>query len=162
EFDVLVLEKTLVLLDQRILWSREDVDQSFLVQIMQRRNHGNASDELGNHAELDQVFRFELFEKRGPGIFRLDSDVTMKSHGAAYRQPALDEFVETDKSAAADKQDVRCIDLSKLLVGMFPAPLRRNVGDSSFKHLQQSLLNTLSRHVACDRRVFVLAPDFID
>ena len=74
----------------------------------------------------------------------------------------LDLLVEADEGAAADEQDVGRVDLEELLVRMLAPALRRNVGDRAFEDLQQRLLDAFTRHVAGDRRVFVLAADLVD
>src|SRR4029079_3254521 len=40
--------------------------------------------------------------------------------------------------------------------------LRWHIGDRAFKNLEQRLLDAFTRHVAGDRRVFVLAADLVD
>ncbi len=46
--------------------------------------------------------------------------------------------------------------------GMLAAALRRHVGDGAFQDLQQRLLDALTRDVAGDRGVLVLAADLVD
>src|SRR5690242_14636201 len=65
QLHILVLEQALVLLDERVLGSRENFDERLLIQVVQRRNYGNTANELRDHAELDQVFRFDLLQQRG-------------------------------------------------------------------------------------------------
>ena len=45
---------------------------------------------------------------------------------------------------------------------MFASALRRDVRDRAFENLQQGLLNALTRDIAGDRRVLVLAADLVD
>ena len=46
---------------------------------------------------------------------------------------------------------------------MLPAPLRRHVHDGTFQQLQQRLLDTLARHIACNRRILrAFAGDLIN
>ena len=56
---------------------------------------------------------------------------------------AGDDVVEPDERPAADEQDVGRVHLDVLLLGMLAAPLRRNVGDRPFEHLQERLLHAL-------------------
>ena len=47
-------------------------------------------------------------------------------------------------------------------MGMFSAPLRRNVGDRALQHLEQSLLHTFAGDIARNRGVFVFPADLVD
>src|SRR5262249_29104179 len=102
---------------------------------MQRSHDGHAADEFGNHAELNEVFWFQLLEKCRTRTFGLGFDVAVEPHRAANRKSALDEFVQADESASTYKEDVRRIDLCKLLMGMFSAALRGNISHCAFQHL---------------------------
>src|SRR5215216_125848 len=77
-------------------------------------------------------------------------------------QPSFDHFFESDKSAAANEENVGRVNREELLVRMLAASLWRNVSDSSFEDLQERLLHSLTRHVARDRRVLVLATNLVD
>ena len=57
ELDAVHLEELLELLHEAVLRLGEDVDQRLLVELVQRREHRQAADELGDEAELEQVFR---------------------------------------------------------------------------------------------------------
>jgi hypothetical protein len=48
----------------------------------------------------------------------------------------LNDFLETDKSAAADKQDISRVYREELLVGMLASSLRRNIRHRAFKNFQ--------------------------
>ena len=48
-------EHLLVLLEQRVLRLRENLDQRDLVELLERRHDRQPADELGNQAVLDQV-----------------------------------------------------------------------------------------------------------
>ncbi len=45
---------------------------------------------------------------------------------------------------------------------MLASALRRNIGNCAFEHFQQSLLYALTADIACDRRIFTFACDFIN
>ena len=60
ELHALHLEQPLVLLDQRVLRLGQDLDQRRLVEVLERRDHRQAADELGDQAELQQVLRLDL------------------------------------------------------------------------------------------------------
>src|SRR5207253_9977824 len=113
----------------------KNVHQCRLIQIVQRRHDGHASDELRNHAESDQVFRFHLLEQCRAAILGLHFDVALEPHRAANRKSTLDHLVESDEWAYAYKEDVRGIDLRKLLMGMLSAALRGDISHGAFQHL---------------------------
>ena len=71
-------------------------------------------------------------------------------------------FLQSDKRAAADEEDVGGVDRREFLVGMLAAALRRNVGDGAFQDFEQRLLDAFAGDVAGDGGVLVLAPDLID
>src|SRR5262245_46077023 len=62
QLDVLHLEQALVLLDQRVLRIGEDPLQRSFVEILERRNHRQAANELRNEAILQEVLRFDMAE----------------------------------------------------------------------------------------------------
>src|SRR6266540_4080108 len=63
ELDVVVGEEALVLLDERVLRLGEDLDEVVLLQLVHGRDDGQTPDELGNQAEVEQVFRHYLCEQ---------------------------------------------------------------------------------------------------
>src|SRR5437773_7671426 len=77
-------------------------------------------------------------------------------------QPALDNFFQSDKGAAANEKNVCRVDREELLMRMFATALRRHVGDSTFEDFQQRLLHAFTRYVAGNRRVLVLAANLVD
>src|SRR5215216_6565376 len=77
-------------------------------------------------------------------------------------QPSFDNFLESDKRAATNEENVRRVDREELLVRMLAASLRWNVSNRSFEDLQERLLHSLTRHVARDRRVLILATNLVD
>src|SRR6266850_5979359 len=52
-------EEFLVLLDERVLRLRQDLDQSLLVEFLEGRHHRQPADELRNKPILDEVFRLD-------------------------------------------------------------------------------------------------------
>ncbi len=69
---------------------------------------------------------------------------------------------QSNECAAADKEDVRGVNRSELLVWVLASALRRNVGDGTFQDLQQGLLYAFTADVTGDGWVFVLAANLID
>src|SRR5262245_40831339 len=119
QLHVLVLEQALVLLDERVLRSRENFNKGLLIQVVKRRNYGNAANELRDHAELDQVLRLDLFQKHGARVFRFGFNFAMEPHRAANCHSTLDHLVEPNERSTTYKEDVGGIDLRKLLMWMF-------------------------------------------
>ena len=70
------------------------------------------------------------------------------------RRPAQNGLIDTVKSTAADKEDVRRIDLQHFLMRMLASALRRNAGNGPFEDFQKGLLYTFTGYVAGNRRVF--------
>ena len=125
-------------------------------------DHGQAADELGDQAVLDQVLRLQPLERRAavaPTGAGLTSD--LEAH-RLLADAAVDDLVEADEGAAADEEDVGRVDLEELLVRVLAPALGRHVGDGALEDLEQRLLDALARHVARDRRVLVLARDLVD
>src|SRR2546423_12240053 len=77
-------------------------------------------------------------------------------------QAAFDHFLETDKSAPTNEQDVAGIDREELLMRMLASTLRRHIGDRPFQNLQQRLLHAFTGNVSCDRRVLVFSANLVD
>src|SRR5437588_13006163 len=77
-------------------------------------------------------------------------------------QAALDNFLQSNKRAATNEENVRRIDGEEFLVRMLAAALRRHVGNRAFQNFQQRLLYSFAGHIAGDRRVFVLTTNLVD
>ena len=58
---------------------------------------------------------------------------------------------------AADEEDVACIDVDVVLVGMLSAAFWRDVDNGAFEQLEQSLLYAFAAYVAGDAGVVLLA-----
>src|SRR5215831_5480829 len=161
ELDAVHLEQLLVLLDQRVLGLGQDVDQRFLVQLVQRRDHGQAAHELGDHAELEQVLGLHLFEKV-PNLAILLGRHLGPEANRLLPDALLDDVLQPHERAAADEQDVGGVDLQELLLRVLAAALGRDVADGAFQDLEQRLLHALARDVAGDAGVVALACDLVD
>src|SRR5439155_2276464 len=132
------LEQLLILTYQRVLRLRQDAHQRLLIERVQRSEHRQTTDELRNHAELDQVVAGYLRQHLAEAALGLIR--ALEAH-RVLRQPPGNDLVQPDERAAADEQDVRRVDLDVLLLGMLASALRRDVADRPFEHLQQRLLN---------------------
>ena len=60
QFHAFHVEQLLELLGDRVLRLGEDLDQRFLVELLERGDHRQAADELGDQAELDQVLGLDV------------------------------------------------------------------------------------------------------
>ena len=86
-------------------------------------------------------------------MFFLGLNVSAKAH-ILIRRPAQDGLIDAVKSTAADKEDVRRVDLQHFLMRVLAPALRRNAGNGPFEDFQEGLLDTFTGYVAGDRRVF--------
>src|SRR4051795_3774100 len=161
ELDVFEIEHLAVLLDERVLRLREDLDQRVAVEAAHRADHRQTADELGDETELQQVFRQHLREQLAGVLVGLAANRAVEAH-TLVADTALDDLLEPGKRAAADEQDVGRIDLDELLMRVLAPTLRWHRRDGSFEDLQQRLLHTLAADVAGDRRVLALAGDLVD
>ena len=80
----------------------------------------------------------------------------------AVAEAALDDFLEPDKSAAADEENTVGVHLDVFLVRMLASALRRNVACRALENFQKRLLHPLARDVARDAHVVRLASDLVD
>ena len=159
--DVLHLEELLVLARERVLRFPQDPHQRTLVELLERGDHRQTADELGDHAELEEILGLYLGQQIRRRSLVLAADVGTEAH-PLHADPPADDVIEADESAAADEEDVGGVDLQELLLRMLAAALRRHGGDRPFDDLEQRLLHALARNVARDRRVVALARDLVD
>ena len=152
----------LVLLDQRVLGLDEDADQRLAGRGCDTAPMtGQAADELGDEAELEQVLGQHLAEEVAEVLLVGAADVGAEADALAA-DAALDDLLEAGEGTAADEQDVGGVDLDELLVGVLAPPLGRHRGGGALQDLQQRLLHALAGDVAGDRRVLALAGDLVD
>src|SRR5262249_12682716 len=140
-------KQSLVLLDQRIFRFDENLDERLLVELIERRDHRQAADELGNHAELEQIFGQDVGEQLAEFSLVAALDVGAKTHRLSRHAPA-NELLDAAKSAAADEQDVRRVDLNELLLRVLAPALGRDIGHRAFDDFQQRLLHAFAADVA--------------
>ena len=98
------------------------------------------------------------------GLFSLAGVILQRTAKAQCRLvgAAEDILVQTIERTAADEEDVGGVDLDELLLGVLAAALRGDIADGAFQDLQQSLLHTLTAHVAGDGGILTLAGDLVD
>src|SRR6185436_15203162 len=137
-----------------------DADEVLFVELVERGEHRQAADELGDEAELDEVLGHHAVEQVAGLVLLLLADVGAEAHGLLV-EPALDLLGQADEGAAADEEDVGGVDLQELLVRVLAAALRRHVAHRPLEDLQQRLLHALAGDVAGDRRVVALATDLV-
>src|SRR5690606_26431966 len=163
ELDALHLEELLILLRQRVLRLGQDLDERVLVELLERRDDGQAADELRNETVLDQVFRLDVLQHLADVAPRLFLALDLGDEAdAALLRAVQDDLVEARERPAADEQDVRGIHLQELLLRMLAPALRRHRRDRALDQLQERLLHTFARDVARDRRVVALTRDLVD
>ena len=146
----------------RLFFGSERIfDQRLAVERADRSDHREPADELGDHAELHEVFRQHLGEQFAGVAVDARADGAVEPD-ALVPDALLDDRLEPGERTAEDEQHVRRVDLDELLVRMLAAALRRHRGLRALEDLQQRLLHTLARHVTGDRRVLALAGDLVD
>ena len=74
----------------------------------------------------------------------------------------LDNFFQSIKCTAANKEDVLCIDINEALLGVFAPALRRNTGDGALKDFQQCLLYAFAGNITRNGSAVALAGNFVD
>src|SRR5690606_5948807 len=163
ELDALHLEELLILLRQSVLRLGENLHERVLVELLERRDHGQPADELRDQPVLDQILRLDVLKHLVDVAARLFLAPHFRNEAdAALLRAVQNDLLEPRERTAADEQDVRGIDLQKLLLRMLAAALRRHGGDRSLDQLEQRLLHAFARDVARDRRVVALTRDLVD
>src|SRR5262249_40298560 len=123
QIDIFHVEQALILLHERILGLDQDAFQRVLVEILERRYHRQTADEFRDQAVLQKVFRLDMTEHfTGFAIFRRADFRGETDRGALAARG--DDLFEAAKSAAADEQDVRRVDLQEFLLRMLAPALR--------------------------------------
>src|SRR5258706_10748013 len=144
EFRALHVEELAILLGERVARLGEDDHQCGFIQLIERRHHGEPPDKLRNQAVLDQVLGLDLMEQVRSVGFLVDAAHLGSEADAALMAPVQDDLLEAREGAAADKQDVRGVDLQEFLQGVLAPALGRNGRDRALDELQERL-----RHALC-------------
>src|SRR3989339_109870 len=77
------------------------------------------------------------------------------------RQTSFNNFIQSDKSTAADKEDICSIYFNELLLGMFSSALRWNIGNRPFQYFKQPLLDAFTRNISGNRRILGFSGNLI-
>ena len=154
-------EQFAVLLDQRVFRFGQNLYQRVFGQFAERGHHRQAADQLGDQAELDQIFRLDLAEHFGQAAFLFSLDHGAETNTGAF-SAVFNDFFQTGKRTAANEQNIGGVNLQKVLIRVLAPALGRHTGHRAFNQLKQSLLHALARHIAGDRRVVGLAGNFVD
>src|SRR5438034_1637907 len=162
ELGALHLEQAPVLLGEGVLGLGEDRDQGLFVELIERRYHRQAPDELRDQAVLDQVLGLDVVEQVAAVRAVIDVAHLGGEADTALLGAVQDDLLQSREGAAADEQDVAGVDLQELLLRVLAAALRRHRGDRALDELQQRLLHALARDVAGDRGVVGLTRDLVD
>ena len=122
----------------------------------------------GDEAELDQILGLCLAQQLCVALGRQNTHflgfLVRKGLEAEsfLAHTATNQALQPDEGATTDEEDVGGVDRGEFLVGMLTAALGRNVGYGTFQNLEQRLLDAFAGDIAGDRRILILAPDFID
>ena len=90
---------------------------------------------------FDQIMRLKVAQNSILLLFLFCLDRSTKTDALAILT-VLDHLFDARKGTAAEEQNVLCVHLNKLLMGVLAPSLRRHIRHSSLKDLQQGLLNT--------------------
>ncbi len=137
---------------------------SLSVNSRQHRHHRETADKLGDESETQQVLRLDALEDFLPvddGGGRRALFHRAKAHHV-LAQAALDDALQADEGAAADKQDVAGVHADVFLLGVLAAALRGHVAEGALENLEQGLLDPFPGHVPRDRDVLRLARDLVN
>ena len=93
QLDVLKLEQALVLLDERVLWFDENLDQRLDFQLGDRTHHRQTANELGDQTKLDEVLWSDVGEQRTHIFLRRRANVGAETHPNATLT-SLDHLLE--------------------------------------------------------------------
>ncbi len=107
----------------------------------------------GNKPKAHQIVRLHKAQKILAVFLRLLAQLCAKAQRRVIRA-LLDMLFKAIEGTAADKQDIFCVYLNKLLLWVLAAAVGRHVAHRSLQYLQKRLLNALAAHVACDGGVF--------
>src|SRR6478609_5251148 len=161
ELDAVEVEELLVLLDERVARLGEDLDERLAVELVHAGDQRQATDELGDQAELGEVLGTHLSEQ----VVGLALGGTAHLGGEAQRllaHPLLDDLLEPGEGTTHDEEDVGGVDLDELLVRVLATALRGHRRGRALQHLEQGLLDALTGDVARDRGVLRLAGHLVD
>ncbi len=150
-----------VLLDHRVLRLGQDHHHLVFRQRIERGHDRQASDELRDHPEAQQVLRFDMPHRRFRERF-FDFDARTAEAHRPVANALLHDLVQADERPAADEQNLFRVHLDVFLMRMFPPALRRNVARAAFENFQQRLLHALAGNVTGDAHVVGLAADLVD
>jgi len=132
------------LLDDGVLRPGEDFDERELVEIFEHADDGQAADEFGDQAELDQIFRLDLGQQLLGALFRVDRIFFFGVFAGAEAQRLLadtarDDLVESDERSTGDVlREVEPEDLLKF--GLIPEFVGRLPVIATLHDLDESAL----------------------
>ena len=73
-----------------------------------------------------------------------------------------DDALDAVEGACTDEEDLLCIDLDKLLLGMLATTIRGDVDDAPLEELEKTLLNPFTTHITSDGGVVAFAGYLVD
>ena len=126
---------------------------------VERRQDGQAADELGDEPELQQVLGHDVGEAVAEVLRVVQRLAEAEALAARAR---LDDLLEAGERTTDDEEHVGRVDLDELLVRVLAPALRRHRRRGALEDLEQRLLHALAGDVARDRRVLALAGDLVD
>ena len=130
------------LLDQRPLRGLKNPGEIIHAKGIQRGDHRQPPDDLGDQAERFEVFRLHLPQQPISRHLAVFGHLTEAK--PAPPEPLGDDVFQPDERPAADEQDVGRVEGDAWLSRMLIAALRWHRGDRAFEHLQEGVLDAES------------------
>ena len=132
------------LLNQRPLRRLKNPGEVVHAKSIQRRDHWQPPDDLGDQPKRFEVFRLHLPQQPISRHLAVFGHLTEPE--PTPPEPLGDDVFEPDERPAADEQDVRRVEGDAWLSRMLIAALRWHRGDRAFEKLQQE---RAGRRAAC-------------
>ena len=145
--------------DDGVLRFGQNRTQRLAAERLHVGQHRQTTHQLGDQTERFEVLRHDVLHQVR-AVDRIGAAAAV-SHRPRV-EPLGDLAFDAVERAAADEEDVACVDLYEFLVGMLAPALRRNVDRRPFENFQQRLLHPFARDVARDGGVVAFAGDLVD
>ena len=161
-------EQLLILLDDGVFRLGKHAYQCIPIQVLQGSDYRETAYQFGDEPEFQQIFRGNrLGGGRGVGLAAavgagVSIGIGEETHAGAGGKAAGGDFVQSVKSAAANKKNVAGVNLQHLLMGVLAAALGGYIGDAALNDFEEFLLDAFAGHIAGYGTVHALfAGDFV-
>ena len=122
------------LLYNRVFRFGKNAHQIVFCQLFKGDVDREAADKFGNKTEFYQIVRIGLVQKLAALFVGKCVHIGAEAHRVLVNA-RFNDFFEPYKGAAADKQNVRRVDIDEFLIRVLASPLRRNACVCAFDNL---------------------------